>query len=205
MSTSTIRTCVAVWGTVVLASASGRAQITNASASAGAGAVAAATESAEYVIGPDDVLSIVFWRDKDLSSDAVVRPDGRISLPLLNDVDAAGLTPSRLRARLTEEARRYVEDPNVTVVVRQINGRKVFVTGEIAKPGSYPLIGRTSVLQMLAIAGGLREYADAKNILVLRLEENRTVRHTFNYQDVSKGKDLTQNLELKPGDTIVVP
>ena len=168
------------------------------------GSLAASAEQAEYIIGPDDQLSIVFWRDKDLSADVVVRPDGKISLPLLNDVDAAGLTPSRLRARLAEAAKRFVEDPNITVVVRQINSRKVFVTGEIARPGSYPLIGQTTVLQMVAIAGGLKEYADAKNILVMRLEKNRTVSYTFNYNDVSRGKSLKQNLELRPGDTIVV-
>ena len=126
---------------------------------------------------------------------------GRAAVELIE----AGLTPSRLRARLTEEARRFVEDPNVTVVVRQINSRKVFVTGEIVRPGSYPLMGQTTVLQMLAIAGGLKEYADDKNIMVMRFEKNYTVHYTFNYHDVSRCKSLTQNLELKPGDTIVVP
>ncbi len=189
---------------VALAPSTGRAQIVNGS-SVATSAIASTPGPNDYIIGPDDVLGIVFWRDKDLSSEAVVRPDGKISLPLLNDIDAAGLTPARLRARLMEEARRYVEDPNVTVVVRQINSRKVFVTGEIAKPGSYPLSGRMTVLQVLAVAGGLKEYADASRITVMRLEKNRTVRYTFNYNNVSKGKDLRQNLELMPGDTIVVP
>jgi polysaccharide export outer membrane protein len=160
---------------------------------------------ADYVIGPEDLLGIVFWREKDLSADVSVRPDGRISLPLLNDVVAAGLTPTELRERLTEEARRYVEDPNVTVVVRQINSRRVFVTGEVMKPGPYPLTAPTTVLQMLAMAGGLREYADAKNILIMRLENGRTVSYAFNYRDVSKRRNIRQNIELKPGDTIVVP
>src|SRR6185295_11169335 len=114
----------------------------------------------DYVIGADDLLSVVFWRDKDMSSEVAVRPDGKISLPLLNDIQAAGLTPSQLRDRLTEDAKRYLEDPNVTIVVRQINSRRVFVTGEVAKPGPYPLIGPTTVLQILATAGGLKEYAD---------------------------------------------
>jgi len=188
---------------LALGASTGSAQVNNGSTAASA--VMAAPDPNEYVIGPDDVLSIVFWRDKDLTSEAVVRPDGKITLPLLNDIDVAGLTPSRLRERLTEEARRYVEDPNVTVVVRQINSRKVFVTGEIARPGAYPLSGQTTVLQILAVAGGLREYADAKNIMVMRLEKNRTIHYPFNYHDVSKGKSLKQNLELKPGDTIIVP
>jgi polysaccharide export outer membrane protein len=158
----------------------------------------------EYVIGPDDVLSIVFWHEKDMSVEAVVRPDGKISLPLLNEVDATGLTPSALRDRLAEEARRYVEDPNVTVVVRQINSRKVYVTGEVGRPGVYPLNGQMTVLQLLALAGGLREYADSKNILVVRAENGRRIHFTFNYEDVSRGRRLTQNLELRPGDTIVV-
>ncbi len=190
---------------LALSAASAGAQAGGGTTTAAAATVTAAADSAEYVIGPDDVLGIVFWRDKDLSADAVVRPDGKISLPLLNDVQAAGLTPSRLRAQITEAARRFVDDPNVTVVVRQINSRKVFVTGEIVRPGSYPLAGRTTVLQMIAIAGGLKEYADAKNIMVMRVENNRTVNYPFNYHDVSKGRGLRQNLELRPGDTIVVP
>jgi polysaccharide export outer membrane protein len=184
--------------------AGAQAPARQAPGAAPAAAAAAAAAADEYVIGPEDVLGIVFWHEKDLSADAVVRPDGRISLPLLNEVDAAGLTPSRLRARLTEEARRYVEDPTVSVVVRQINSRKVYVTGEVARPGVYPLTGQMTVLQVLAIAGGLREYADTKNIVVMRAENGRSVSFTFNYDDVSKGKRLTQNLELRPGDTIVV-
>lgn len=158
-----------------------------------------------YVIGTDDVLSIVFWREKDLSLDVAVRPDGRISLPLLNDVQAAGLTPPELRERLMEESKRYIEDPNVTVIVRQINSRKVYVTGEVGRPGPYPLGGPTTVLQMIATAGGLHEYADDKNIIVMRSENGRMVAYPFNYRDVTKRRNLKQNLELKPGDTIVVP
>ena len=166
---------------------------------------AAVTTPGDYVIGPEDLLSVVFWRDKDMSAEVAVRPDGKISLPLLNDIQAAGLTPSQLRDRLTEDARRYLEDPNVTIVVRQINSRRVFVTGEVAKPGPYPLIGPTTVLQILATAGGLREYADEKNILVLRSEGGRPVTYRFNYRDVSKHRNVAQNVELKPGDTILVP
>lgn len=158
-----------------------------------------------YIIGPDDLLSIVFWRDRDLSSEAVVRPDGRISLPLLNDVQAAGLTPEQLKERLETEARRYVEDPTATVIVRQINSRRVFVTGQVARSGSYPLTTPTTVLQLIAMAGGIQEYADEQGILILRPEGGRFQSFRFNYKDVSKGKKLQQNIELKPGDTVIVP
>ena len=166
---------------------------------------AAAVAPPDYIIGPDDVLNIVFWRDKDISAEVAVRPDGRISLPLLNDVQAGGLTPLQLRDRITEEAGRFVDDPNVTVVVRQINSRKVFVTGEVARPGPYPLTGPTTVLQMLATAGGIREYADSKHIVVMRLENGRTTSYAFNYKEIAKRKNLAQNIDLRPGDTIIVP
>jgi polysaccharide export outer membrane protein len=159
----------------------------------------------DYVIGADDVVSIEFWRDKDLSTEAVVRPDGKISVPLLNDVAAAGLTPEQLRQALMIGARRYVEEPNITIVVKQINSRKVFITGEVEKPGSFPLKGPTTVVQLIAMAGGLREYADVKRIFIVRSEGGRQTTHPFNYSDVLKGRNLTQNIELKPGDTVIVP
>jgi polysaccharide export outer membrane protein len=159
----------------------------------------------DYVIGADDVLSIVFWREKDLSMDAVVRPDGRISLPLMNDIAAAGLTPDQLRAKLTEEAQRYVQDPNVTVIVKQINSRRVFITGQVAKAGTYPLSGPMTVLQLISLAGGLLEYADSKNVVVMRTENGRPMSYVFNYKEVVGRRNLKQNIELKPGDTIIVP
>jgi len=160
---------------------------------------------AGYVIGSDDVLTIVFWREKDLSADVVVRPDGKISLPLLNDVVAAGYTPEQLRAQLVKTAAKFLEDPNATVVVKEIHSRKVFVTGQVGKSGSYPLTGDMNVLQAIAHAGGLLEYADGKNIVVLRSENGQERNFKFNYKDVVKGKNLQQNILLKPGDTIVVP
>jgi polysaccharide biosynthesis/export protein len=158
-----------------------------------------------YVIGTDDVLSIVYWKDKDMSSDAQVRPDGRIALPLINEVHAAGLTPEQLRLKLTEESKKYMEDANITVVVRQINSRKVFITGEVNKPGPYPLTAITTVMQLISMAGGLREYADSKKIVIMRTEEGKPVSVKFNYKDVVAGKNLEQNIQLKPGDTVVVP
>lgn len=160
---------------------------------------------ADYIIGADDVLSILFWRDKDLSTEVTVRPDGKVTLPLLNDVQAAGLTPERLRDAVIEVARKYVEDPNPSVIVKQVNSRKVFITGQVEKPGSYPLNGTTTILQMIATAGGLKDFTDGKSIVLMRTEDGRQVIYRFNYQDVAKGKDLRQNIELNPGDTIVVP
>jgi polysaccharide export outer membrane protein len=158
-----------------------------------------------YVIGAEDILSIVFWRDKEMSADVGVRPDGKISLPLLNDVEAAGLTPEQLRERLTEAAGRLVEDPNVSVIVKIINSRKVFVTGQVGKPGPYPLSAPTTVLQLLATAGGVLEYAKLKDIRIMRTENGKPVSFKFNYKDVMEGKNLKQNIELKPGDTVIVP
>ncbi|HEY3884935.1 MAG TPA: polysaccharide biosynthesis/export family protein [Vicinamibacterales bacterium] len=160
---------------------------------------------ADYVIGPDDQLSILFWRDKDISGDVTVRPDGKISLPLLNDVQAAGLTPEELRAKLVDEAKRYIDDPNATVVVKQINSLKVFITGQVAKPGPYPLTAPTTVLQLISTAGGLNEYAKSKSIVIMRTENARQVALHFNYRDAIKGKNLKQNLLLKAGDTVIVP
>ncbi len=160
---------------------------------------------ADYVIGPEDVLSVVYWRDKDMTGEVAVRPDGKISLPLLNDVQAAGLTPEQLRQSLLEASKQYFETPNVTVGVRQMNSRKVFITGEVSKPGPYPLVAPTTVLQLISIAGGLRDYADSKKIVIVRNENGRPMSYLFNYKDVVSRKNLQQNIELRPGDTVIVP
>ena len=157
-----------------------------------------------YVIGVDDVLAVLFWREKDLSGDVVVRPDGKITLPLLNDVQAAGLTPEDLRVALTTAATKYVAEPNVTVVVRQINSRRVFITGQIGKPGPYTVTPGLTVMQLIALAGGLTEFADSKNIIIMRTENGKPLAYRFNYKEVLDRKKLQQNIELKPGDTVVV-
>ena len=159
----------------------------------------------DYLIGPEDVLTVVFWRDKDMSGDVAVRPDGKISMPLLNDVQASGLTPEQLRVQLTEEAKKYLEEPTVTIVVKEINSRKVFLMGNVGKPGAYPLSAPTTVLQLIATAGGLLEYAKSKDIRIMRTENGKPVSHKFNYKYVSQGKSLQQNILLKPGDTVIVP
>lgn len=160
----------------------------------------------DYVMGPDDVLAVLFWREKDMSVDqVVVRPDGMVTLPLLNDVKASGLTPDQFRETVMKEATQYIEDPNVTVVVKQINSRKVYVTGQVLKAGSFPLTSPTTVMQALAMAGGPSEYAKLNDIVVMRTVAGKTQTQKFNYKDVIKGKKLEQNILLKPGDTVVVP
>lgn len=163
------------------------------------------TPPPDYVVGPGDVLVITFWREKDLSGEAMVRPDGRISLPLLNDVMAAGLTPDQLRESLMKEAQRFVEDTNVTVIVKTINSRWIYITGQVGKPGPYPLVGPTTVLQLIAMAGGVLEYADSDSIVVMRNEGGKPSNFKFNYKDVVRQRNLQQNILLKPGDTVVVP
>lgn len=158
-----------------------------------------------YIIGPGDVLGVVFWREKELSGDVAVLPDGRITLPLINEVNAAGLTPQQLRAALIEAARQFVTDPTATVVVRQVNSRRVFVTGMVAKPGQYPLYQTMTVLQLIATAGGLLEYANGEDIVIIRREPSQIVSFSFNYKQVTRKKNLHQNIDLKPGDTVVVP
>jgi len=201
-------TAVGVLLATVSAAASGQAPQASATVSSGATATATSIPRPQsgYIIGVDDVLSIMFWRDKDLSAPEVtVRPDGKVTLPLLNDVVAAGLTPDQLRDVVLEAARKYVEDPNPTVMVKEIKSRKVFITGQVEKPGPYPLNGSTTILQLIATAGGLRDFADGKNISVMRTQNGRPVVFDFNYQDLLKRKNLHHNIELEPGDTVVVP
>jgi polysaccharide export outer membrane protein len=159
----------------------------------------------DFVLGPYDVLTVLFWRDKDMSGEVAVRPDGRISLPLLNDIQAAGLTPEQLRDVITKAAAKYVDDPTVTIVVKEINSRRVFITGQVTKRGQYSLTGPTTVLQLIAMAGGVLEYADAKHIVVMRTVNGQSQSLPFNYKDVVRRKNLKQNIELKSGDTVVVP
>ena len=160
---------------------------------------------AGYVIGADDDLSIRFWKDAELSADVTVRPDGKVSLPLLNDVQADGLTPEQLNDQLSKAAAKFIADPSVTVIVKAIRSRKVYVLGEVGKPGAVPLNGEMNVLQLIATVGGLLEYADKGGIVIVRSENGKERRFKFNYNNVIRGKDVGQNIMLKPGDTIIVP
>jgi polysaccharide export outer membrane protein len=159
----------------------------------------------DYVIGPDDVLGVLFWREPEISGDVTVRPDGMITIPLLKDIQAAGLRPDQLGERIQKASEQYISQPNVTVVVRQIRSRNAFITGQVARPGPYPIVGQMTVLQLIAIAGGIGEFADAKNITITRSQNGKTAVLPFNYKDVSRGKNVHQNIALRPGDTVVVP
>lgn len=159
---------------------------------------------AEYVIGPDDTLHISVWKEPDLTVTLPVRPDGKISLPLLNDVPAAGLTPMQLKDSITEKLKKYIADPRVTVVVTAMNSRRFFVTGEVVHSGPMPLLPNMTVLQALS-AAGFNQFANVKGIYLLRTENGRQVKLAFNYKEVVKGNHPEQNIMLKPGDTVVVP
>jgi polysaccharide export outer membrane protein len=181
------------------------AQVPQSRPATGAAAVPAASAlPPSFVIGISDVLAVTFWRDPRMSGDVVVRPDGMISLPLLNDVHAAGNTPEQLAAVLAGAAAKYITDADVTVVVKEIHSRKVFVLGKVGTPGMVSLSGDMNVLQLIAVSGGLLEYADKENIVIIRTENGREKRLKFNYNDVLKGKNVKQNIPLQPGDTIVV-
>lgn len=159
---------------------------------------------ADFVIGPEDVLGIVFWGEAELSGDVTVRPDGRVTLPVIGELAAAGVQPGELQQQILALAGKYINDPNVTVVVRTVNSRKIYVTGRVADPGTFDLRGPMTVMQALALAGGLTDYADGKNITILRRGPDSPVLR-FNYRDVARGRKLEQNIVLRPGDTVVVP
>ena len=157
-----------------------------------------------YVIGADDVLLVSVWKEPDLTMTLPVRPDGNISLPLLNDVTAAGLSPTQLAASIGEKLKKYVADPRVTVIVTQINSQKVYVTGEVLHTGAIPLLPNMTVLQALADAG-FTQFANTKGIYVLREANGQQQKIRVNYKRLVKGQAIDQNILLKPGDTIVVP
>ncbi len=159
-----------------------------------------------FVIGNGDVLAVSVWKQPELSRSIPVRSDGRISLPLIGEVQATGQTPLKLEEELTRKLQPYLNEPEVTVIVEQINSQKFNILGRVAKPGSYSLVNPTTVLDAIALAGGCRDFAKQKSIYVLRHLPNGTERRMpFNYQDVIKGKNTAQNIELQPHDTVVVP
>jgi len=158
----------------------------------------------DYVIGADDNLHISVWKEPDLTNTLPVRPDGKISMPLLNDVQAAGLTPMQLADSLTEKLKKYLADPRVTVVVTQMNSQRIYILGEVLHSGAIPLLPNMTVLQALATAG-FTQFANTKNIYVLRTQNGKQQKMPFNYRQAMKGDTVAQNINLKPGDTIVVP
>jgi polysaccharide export outer membrane protein len=162
------------------------------------------TADPNYVIGAQDVLDINVWKEDQLTKTVPVRPDGKISLPLINDVQAAGLTPTQLANQITESLKKYVTGPQVTVIVREINSQRVYLIGEVTRAGAYPLLPGMTVLQALSSGGGFTQYANTKKIYVLRSENGKQEKLPFNYKQ-ALNPDANQNITLKAGDTIVVP
>lgn len=158
-----------------------------------------------YRIGPEDVLKIDVWKEQDFSTTIPVRADGQISMPLLNDVQAAGLTPQELAANLRAQLLKFVVNPRITVSVTQMNSRKAYVMGQVNRQGIVRLQSNMTVLQAISAAGGLAPFANGKKIYVLRSQAEGKVRLPFNYNAVIKGKHPEQNVSLEPGDTVVVP
>jgi polysaccharide export outer membrane protein len=157
-----------------------------------------------YVIGPEDVLHVAVWKEADLTATLPVRPDGKISLPLLDDVQAAGLTPKQLADSVTERLKKYIADPRVTVVVTTINSKRIYLVGEVLHAGATPMLPNMTVLQALSSAG-LSQFANTKRIYVLRSENGKQQKLPVNYRKLVKGEEIEQNYLLQPGDTIVVP
>jgi polysaccharide export outer membrane protein len=169
-----------------------------------ADAAASVVDPSTYVIGREDVIEISVWKEADLSASLPVRPDGNISMPLLHDVPAAGFTPMQLAADIGERLKKFIQDPQVSVVVKAVNSQRVFLLGEVAHPGSVNLTAGMTVLQALSSAGGLTQFANSKRIYVLRNEQGVQSKIAFRYKDALKGVE-GQNLVVKAGDTIVVP
>jgi len=159
----------------------------------------------EYVVGEADVLHISVWKEPELSQNVVVRPDGKISLPLMNEMRVSGQTPSQIQSMLTSRLKAYIVDPQVTVTVNDVRSKNAYITGEVTRPGAYPLLMPTNVLQLIARAGGFTPFATRRGIFVLREVNGKQSRIAFPYKDVIRGKKDDQNIELRPGDTVVVP
>ncbi len=162
-------------------------------------------ESPDYQIGAEDVINVSVWKEPELTQTVPVRPDGNISLPLINDIPAIGLTPMQLAAHITARFKQFLAEPRVTVIVTEINSRRFYILGEVARPGAFPLLPNMTVLQALSTAGGFREFANQSKVYVLRNENGKSTKYPFNYKKVIAGKNVEQDIQLKPGDTVVVP
>jgi polysaccharide biosynthesis/export protein len=158
-----------------------------------------------YVVGESDVLHISVWKEQELSQTVVVRTDGNISLPLINEVKVSGMTPLEIQNLIAEKLKSFMNNPQVTVTVADIRSKKAFITGEVLRPGGYSLNAQTSVLQLIAQAGGFTPFAKRDSIVILRSENGKLTRMKFQYKAVVKGDKAEQNIALQPGDTVVVP
>jgi len=164
-----------------------------------------ATEDPNYSIGPEDVLTIDVWKEPEISRTVPVRRDGKISLPMLNDVQAAGLTPTQLGSEIVAKLRATVINPHVTVIVAQMSSQRIYILGQVTRGGAYPLVPDMTAVQALSIAGGFTPFAKLKKIYVMRAENGENKVFPINYKEVVSGRNAQQNIRLKPGDTIVVP
>jgi polysaccharide biosynthesis/export protein len=162
-------------------------------------------DSEKYVIGPEDLLYIHVWNEEALTRQVPVRSDGKISLPVIDEVHAAGLTPLQLKEKLTLRLKEFIDNPSVSVIVTEANSQKVFVSGEVRTPGVYRLRSETTLLQVIPMAGGFTEWADQKKIVVIRKEAEKDKRMVVNYKKIVSGEDMSANIVLKSGDTIIVP
>jgi polysaccharide export outer membrane protein len=159
----------------------------------------------EYIVGEADVLRVNVWKEPEVSQTVIVRTDGNISLPLINEVKVSGLTPLQIQNMVAEKLKGFLNNPQVTVTVTDIRSKRAFITGEVARPGGYSLNAQTTVLQLIAQAGGFTPFARRDGIVVLRTEEGKQLRLKFKYKQVVQGKNTEQNIALHPGDTVVVP
>ncbi|HYN14372.1 MAG TPA: polysaccharide biosynthesis/export family protein [Terriglobales bacterium] len=166
---------------------------------------ASATDDPDYEIGPGDMLNISVWKEAELSGTVPVRPDGKVSLPLLSDVPAAGTTPTKLATTIAERLRQYLTDPRVTVIVTAANSRRIYLIGEVVRPGAIPMLPNMTVLQALSTSGGFSQFANVKKMYVLRMENGKQVKIPVNYKAAISGQAPDQNIALKSGDTIVIP
>jgi polysaccharide export outer membrane protein len=182
-----------------------KAQKANAAAAPTAQGSESKPVATNYVISPGDVLDIQVWKEPEVSKAVPVRPDGKISLPLLDDIQAAGLTASDLGAVVGEKLKKFMSDPQVTVIVTQVNSQHIYVTGEVNHSGTVPLLPGMTALQALSSAGGFTVFANLKKIYILRQENGKQAKYPFNYKEVLKGQNTEEDIVLKPGDTIVVP
>jgi len=164
-------------------------------------AAGAPIDSKTYIVGAEDVLFLKVWNEAQLTGNIIVRPDGKISLPLIGELQAAGLTPEKLGNTITEGLNKFLTHPDVTISVQQVNSKKYFIMGEVQRTGAFPLVVPTTVLEALVQAGGFRDFAKTSAIVILRRGE----RLKFNYKNVIKGKNTEQNIQLEPGDQIIVP
>jgi polysaccharide biosynthesis/export protein len=158
-----------------------------------------------YHIQPGDVLQVSVWKEADLQAEVLVRPDGAFSFPLAGDVDTRGKTVEQLRTELTDRLKRYLPEPVVTIAVRQIMGNRIFVVGQVNRPGDFPFHRPVDVMQALSMAGGTTSYAALNDIVILRRDHGQLKKIPFRYAEVARGRDLEQNIILNSGDTIVVP